>query len=86
MTTNDIAYGLDERQLDFLFALLAQALDGFDPRPQHFVLMVLTREDFADDEDDEDDGKDLVSTNVVSSLDMDSIQNAMRDWLNRKTQ
>ena len=81
------SYGLTEEQCHALFAHVANGLNQTDEREQHFILLVITREDDSDDtEEAEDDGNQLVSTNLISSLPADGVQDAMRNWLNRKTQ
>ena len=73
------AYGLDDTQLQFLFSLVAKALDTIDPREQHFMLLVLTRED-------SDEERDVVSSDMISSMDRTFMHESLRQWLHKETQ
>ena len=72
-------YGLDDEQLQFLFRLVSQALDVIDKRETHFMLMVLTREN------DGDKQHDLVSSNVISTMEQEHMHDTLRQWLHKDT-
>jgi hypothetical protein len=72
-------YGMTEEQSDFLYFLVLKALSVMDSRDHHFALFVLTHEGRESD-------KDLVSTNLISSMqDKEFLHDAMRMWLHKET-
>ena len=74
------SYGMTEDQSDFLYFLVLKALSVMDGQDHHFALFVLTREDT-------EDGKDLIATNLITSMeDKEYIHDAMRVWLHKETQ
>ena len=72
--------GLTEQQSDLLYSILEMTLaliHRTDPRGRHFAIMVLTHEGVAED------GCDVVSTDVLASMDNEALQDVIRDWLHR---
>jgi hypothetical protein len=75
--------GLTKRQAEILMHMIHKALDlvieDDDDRDRHFALMVFTREH------EEIDGEDVISTNVVATIDKDWLHQLVRGWLHQAT-
>ena len=74
--------GLTEEQGGLISEMLYAILDRFsvdDDRPRHFTVLIFTKEG-------EEGLGDKVSTTTVSSLDGETMEEFIRDWLHRRSQ